>query len=52
MAGYIGLVGVDFLLSDRPAEAWRTSRSGFGFFLSNIPGDLDPQSGGVSLGKP
>jgi hypothetical protein len=29
-----------------------TNQGGFGFFLSNIPNDLDPQSGGVSLGKP
>jgi hypothetical protein len=28
------------------------NQGGFGFFLSNIPGDLDPQSGGVSLTKP
>lgn len=25
---------------------------GFGFFLSNAPGDLDPESGGVTLGAP
>ena len=28
------------------------NQGGFGFFLSNIPNDLDPQSGGVSLTKP
>ena len=28
------------------------NRGGFGFFLSNRPGDLDPVSGGVSLSKP
>jgi hypothetical protein len=29
-----------------------SNRGGFGFFLSNIPSDLDPQSGGVTLGNP
>ena len=28
------------------------NRGGFGFFLSNIPADLDPESGGVTLSKP
>jgi len=28
------------------------NQGGFGFFLSNIPSDSDPESGGVSLGKP
>jgi hypothetical protein len=28
------------------------SKGGFGFFLSNIPGDADPESGGVTLGAP
>jgi hypothetical protein len=27
------------------------NRAGFGFFLSNIPNDTDPESGGVSLSK-